>query len=68
MDNSFKLLIGNNYLDDSPIYLSEYGLYQNFLITGTIGTGKTSSAIYPFVKQFIEYNSKNINDKIGMLN
>ncbi len=38
-----------------------------FLITGTIGTGKTSSAIYPFVKQFIEYNSKNINDKIGML-
>ena len=67
MDNSFKLLIGNNYLDDSPIYLSEYGLYQNFLITGTIGTGKTSSAIYPFVKQFIEYNSKNINDKIGML-
>ena len=67
LDNSFKLLIGNNYLDDSPIYLSEYGLYQNFLITGTIGTGKTSSAIYPFVKQFIEYNSKNINDKIGML-
>lgn len=42
-------------------------MYQNFLITGTIGSGKTSSAMYPFTQQLLEYNSKNINDKIGML-
>ena len=47
--------------------LPESGLYQNFLITGTIGTGKTSSAMYPFTKQLIQYNSKNLEDKIGML-
>ena len=42
-------------------------MYQNFLITGTIGSGKTSSAIYPFVNQFIQYNSAHLDDKIGML-
>lgn len=42
-------------------------MYQNFLITGTIGTGKTSSAIYPFVNQFLKYNCEHLNDKIGML-
>ena len=31
----------------------EKSLYQNFLITGTIGTGKTSSAMYPFTEQLI---------------
>jgi hypothetical protein len=43
------------------------GLYQNFLITGTIGSGKTSSAMYPFTEQLIKYNKNNQNDKIGML-
>jgi len=42
-------------------------LYQNFLITGTIGSGKTSSAMYPFTEQLIKYNSENPTDKIGML-
>ena len=42
-------------------------MYQNFLITGTIGSGKTSSAMYPFTKQLLKYNSENIDDKIGML-
>ena len=37
------------------------------MITGTIGSGKTSSAMYPFTKQLMEYNSKNSNDKISML-
>lgn len=42
-------------------------MYQNFLITGTIGSGKTSSAMYPFTEQLIKYNSAHPNDKIGML-
>ena len=43
------------------------GLYQNFLITGTIGSGKTSSSMYPFTKQLLEFNSNNLDKKIGML-
>ena len=50
-----------------PIYLSEKSLYQNILITGTIGTGKTSSAMYPFTKQLIEYCCLDSLKKIGML-
>jgi len=48
------------------IFLSEKSLYQNILITGTIGTGKTSSAIYPFTKQLLAYQDEN-NAHLGML-
>lgn len=44
----------------------ESGLYQNFLITGTIGSGKTSSVMYPFTKQFLLYN-KSHDKKLGIL-
>lgn len=50
-----NLYIGKS-VDNKDIYLEESGLYQNFLITGTIGSGKTSSAMYPFTKQLIKYN------------
>ena len=63
---SFSLQIGfddNNNL----IYIPEKSLYQNILITGTIGTGKTSSAMYPFTKQLIEYKGYNSEEKLGML-
>ena len=62
-----KIFVGNNFTSKTPIYLPEKSLYQNILITGTIGTGKTSSAMYPFTKQLIEYSSKDPNSKIGML-
>ena len=51
--NHLKLLIGKNMKTEELIYLPEKSLYQNILITGTIGTGKTSSAMYPFTEQFI---------------
>ena len=35
--------------------------------TGTIGTGKTSSAMYPFTEQLIKYNSLHPNNKLGIL-
>ena len=66
-DNKLKLLIGYNLTENKNIYIAESGLYQNFLITGTIGSGKTSSAMYPFTGQLIKYNYNNLNDKIGML-
>ena len=62
-----KLFIGNNFELKTPIYLSEKSLYQNILITGTIGTGKTSSAMYPFTKQLIKYSNTDKKNKIGML-
>ena len=60
----FGLLIGidNN---KKKIYIPEKGLYQNFLITGTIGSGKTSSALYPFTKQLI--NQTYFNNKLSFL-
>jgi hypothetical protein len=64
--NTLDLLIGKDF-ENNNIYIPEFGLYQNFLITGTIGSGKTSSAMYPFTKQLIEFNYNNPNKKIGML-
>ena len=49
------------------IIIPESGLYQNFLVTGTIGSGKTSSVMYPFTKQLISYACKNSDKKLGML-
>ncbi len=62
---NFGLLIG---VDESnnKVYIPEKGLYQNILITGTIGSGKTASALYPFTKQLIKYNSYN-SDKLSFL-
>lgn len=65
--NSLNLLIGLDENLNKNIYVPEFGLYQNFLITGTIGSGKTSSAMYPFTRQFLEFNHNNPNSKIALL-
>ena len=65
--DKLNLLIGNDEKTGKNIYLPESGLYQNFLITGTIGSGKTSSAMYPFTEQILKYNSENPDKKIGTL-
>ncbi len=64
--NDLYLLIGKD-TSGQKIYIPEPGLYQNFLITGTIGSGKTSSAMYPFTKQLIKFNSCHPQKKMGML-
>ena len=64
--DKLKLLIGKDIFQNK-IYLPQSGLYQNFLITGTIGSGKTSSAMYPFTQQFMKFNQNNVKEKIGML-
>jgi len=43
------------------IFVFEKGLYQNFLITGSIGSGKTSSAMYPFTQQLLKLNSPKLS-------
>lgn len=57
-DNLIKLYIGESISANKSIYLPEKSLYQNILITGTIGTGKTSSAMYPFTEQLISKKIK----------
>ena len=66
-EESLKIFIGKNTNNSNKIYIPERGLYQNILITGTIGSGKTSSAMYPITEQLIKYESYNFNKKIGML-
>ena len=60
-----EILIGFDE-EKQPVYLDEKSLFQNILITGSIGTGKTSSGMYNITKQLIAYNSYN-DKKIGML-
>ena len=64
---TLELLVGQNEKTKEFIYLPEKSLYQNIFITGTIGTGKTSSAMYPFTKQLIAYECNSENKKLGML-
>lgn len=64
--NDLSLFISNDK-SGAPIILPEASLYQNILITGTIGSGKTSSAMYPFTRQLIKYKYFDENSKLGML-
>lgn len=64
--NTLSLFITKDQHGNS-IILPENSLYQNILITGTIGSGKTSSAMYPFTRQFIRYHYDNASSKLGML-
>ena len=59
-DEKYRIKIGKSIAKNEDIYIPEKGLYQNLLITGTIGTGKTSSAMYPILQQLMKA-------KIGML-
>ena len=49
------LTLGKDTKTNEEVIIPEKGLYQNILVTGTIGTGKTSSALYPFTKQLMAY-------------
>lgn len=66
VDDELNLSIGYD-INKNLVKIPLKSLYQNLLITGTIGTGKTSSAMYPFTKQLINYKSHSESEKIGML-
>jgi len=65
-NSELNLLVGKDK-NNNLVYIEEKGLYQNILITGTIGSGKTSSAMYPFTRQLIEYRADNKKEKLGLL-
>jgi len=64
--DQLKLIIGTNE-NNEIIEIEENGLYQNIFVTGTIGSGKTSSAMYPFTSQLMEYRAFDTNEKLAML-
>jgi len=53
--------------DPQYLVVPETAMYQNFLITGTIGTGKTAAVMYPLLKQAMFYQAWNKEKKAGML-
>ena len=73
--DKLQLIIGEEHkkftLDKiaRPKYLivPEKAMFQNFLITGTIGTGKTASVMYPLTKQALFYEADNPEKKAGFL-
>ena len=66
LSNEINLIVGTNSKNEY-VKISEKGLYQNIFITGTIGSGKTSSAMYPFTLQLIEYKAMSTKEKLAML-
>lgn len=56
-NDSFSLFVGQS-LSGEKVYIPEKSLYQNILITGSIGCGKTSSAMYPFTRQLLSMKQK----------
>ncbi len=60
------LMLGKNE-NNNLIFLPEKSLYQNILVTGTIGSGKTSCCMYPFTRQLMGYHQNDSRSKIGML-
>ena len=65
--NNLQLIVGRNSITGDILRITEYGLFQNILITGTIGSGKTSSAMYPFTRQLIHYAANDAKAKLGIL-
>ena len=47
--------------------LEKTAMFQNVLISGTIGTGKTAAVMYPLLKQALFYEADNPDEKAGAL-
>lgn len=53
--SEFKIYIGKDS-QDNDVYIKNNGIFQNILITGSIGSGKTSSAISNIFLELIKQN------------
>lgn len=53
-DNTFSLLIGNDSNTQNKVFIPEKGLYQNILITGTIGSRKNKLCYVSTIKSIDE--------------
>lgn len=68
LDNKeLNLYVGTDSISNKKVFIPEKGLFQNVLVTGTIGSGKTSSFMYPTTKQLMEFECNNPDKKLGLL-
>ena len=73
--NVLRLVIGLQHdpyslqLKRNPRYLLLEGnaIFQNILIVGSIGSGKTAGVMYPLVKQIFHYRADDAEEKAGAL-
>lgn len=56
-NNSCSVFLGQTASMEN-IFLPILGLYQNLLVTGSIGSGKTSSCLYPLTKQLLSFSAE----------
>lgn len=49
------------------LVIPERGLYTGIAIIGSIGSGKTSACMYPYVRQLLEHGGKDASRRIGGL-
>lgn len=56
--NNLSIYIGNTG-NNKKIWIPLKGLYQNALVTGSIGSGKTSALLYPVTYQLLNFNFSN---------
>lgn len=53
LNSNFSLLLGTTDTTSQNVYLQEKGLYQNILVTGTIGSRKNRFCNVSFIKTII---------------
>lgn len=53
LNSNFSLLLGTSDKTSQNVYLQEKGLYQNILVTGTIGSRKNRFCNVSFIKTII---------------
>ena len=53
-NDSFNIFLGTDTIDETDIYIPEKGLYQNILITGTIGSRKNLFLYVPYFTPIYE--------------
>ena len=53
LDNNFSLLLGTSDKTSQNVYLQEKGLYQNILVTGTIGSRENRFCNVSLIKTII---------------
>ena len=54
LKNNFSLLIGKEFSSQKEIYIPEKGLYQNILVTGTIGSRQNEFCYVSIIKPIVK--------------
>ena len=70
-----SLVLGETHHDTRPgrapdpqwLTIPQRGLYTGVMVLGSVGTGKTSACMYPYVDQLVRWRSHDADHKLGGL-